>query len=153
MKLHRNFKRTLLVVLTWLAKDVFDIDCSNLQNIGELKVMITIHDNQPDGTITVGIDRSQYVDEEGAVVPVSLADPTTDNPSSFDFPSITNSGDSLTTGTYTGAPGLATINFAVTRDDNGEVVQNQAYVINVIPGNVTAPPAMNINLGDLPPDA
>ena len=118
------------------------------KNEVELKIMITIPDNDQDRPITASLG-GDYTDEEGAKVPVSLVDPSSTNEDAYSFLNTTNSGTGLATSGHAGGPGLATVTFAVKRDDTGEIVQQKSFDVKVVAGAVVNAPPLNIDLGGL----
>lgn len=142
----------ILAVLVLLLLYMLGSTINPDNNGVNIKFMITIPDNQPDGTINVALG-GEYLDAEGVAVPVSFVDPTTDNPEAFGFENFTNDGNALSIDYHVGSPGLATVVFAVKRDDTGAVIQNAAFVINVTAGEIVNFPPLSIDLGGLPADA
>lgn len=120
-----------------------------------VNIMIRVPADQPDVTFAGTID-GKATDSEGNMVDVSFVAPSTDNPSAFDFTDVQMGDDGLSfkaTG-HTGAPqgdgspALATIKFAVKRDDTGAEVWQQAHVVQVSAGAPQNIP-VSIDLGGL----
>jgi hypothetical protein len=138
----------LAVVLLIAYRQRRGATISSPKNEVEIKFMINIADNEPDGQISVSLGGT-YKDEEGSVVPVSLVDPVSTNPDAFSFEDITNKGTSLSATRHTGAPGFSTITFQAKRDDTGEVVQQRSIDVNVHAGAIVDAPPLNVDLGGL----
>lgn len=116
--------------------------------------MIRIPADNPDVTVTGAIE-GKATDSEGNTVDVSFVEPTSDNPSAFSWETtMGEDGNGFTAVGKAGAPAedgspaLATIKFAVKRDDTGAEVWQQAHVVQVSAGAPQNIP-VRIDLGGL----
>jgi hypothetical protein len=151
----QNQYQVLLWIYVWLLKKAFGITFPESVNLEGVKIMIRVPADNADVSIS-GSMSGEATDSEGNTVPVSFVEPTSDNASAFELRDVVvaEDGNSFTATGVTGgpesdgSPALATVKFAIKRDDTGVEVWQQANVIQVSAGAPTDIP-VTIDLGGL----
>jgi hypothetical protein len=140
----RPFFQRLLRIFVWLVESTFGL---KQPNIGELKIMYIIKDDNPD--VGYSIDVGDVTDAEGNVIPDEAVVVTveSDNPSAV---SVSADASDETSGSISfGSPGVATVTVSANDANSGALLATGSASFTITTGDPTSISGLDINFDGL----